>query len=246
MEYNKQTLIDRYTKYLDKMCKELDFYQPFYSAYDTEDVYGGWKKSYEMEEDGCWFANGCTRFVMGDDYCDYVIKFQRNFDEIDYGAIECSIYRDAVAAGYGDKFVWCDHLMDYQVPGEENEEIKVYVYKYAQCSYDMISDDSYDYHFRSYCEQEGLDMNSDDARDEWYNRDGDYTSTRAMLEFAENFWNMAREDLIAFVDFLSEHHVNDLHCGNWGYDDNMLVLTDYAGYGEFSERSDIKNVCRYW
>ena len=241
MEYNKQAVIDRYTKYLDKMCNELDFYKPFYEAYDAEDIYGGWKLSYEMEDDGCWFANGCTRFVMGDDECDYVIKFQRPFDDIDYGAIECDIYQDAVAAGYGDKFVWCEHLMDYPAPDSDEEYIKVYVYKYAQCSYDMISDDSYDYHFRSYCEQEGLDMDSDDAREEWYNRDGDYTSTRAMLEFAENFWHMTREDLIAFVGFLSEHHVNDLHCGNWGYDDNLLVLTDYAGYGEFGERSDIKH-----
>ena len=240
MEYNKQAVIDRYTQYLDKMCRELDFYHTFYEAYDVEDAVAGWKQSYVMEDNGCWFANGCTRFVMGDDYCDYVIKFQRPFDEIDYGIIEYNIYRDAVAAGYGDKFVWCDHLMDYKVPDEENEIIKVYVYKYVQCSYDMISDDSYDYHFRSYCEQEGLDADSDDAREEYYTRDGDYTSTRAMLEFAENFWHMTREDLVDFVEFLSEHHVNDLHCGNWGYDDNMLVLTDYAGYGEFRDRSDIK------
>lgn len=241
MKYNKQAVIDRYTQYLDKMCKELSFYKVFYEAYDVEDAVAGWKQSYVMEDDGCWFASGCTRFVMGDDYCDYVIKFQRNFDEIDYGIIEYNIYRDAVAAGYGDKFVWCDHLMDYKVPNEENEIIKVYVYKYAQCSYDMISDDSYDYHFRSYCEQEGLDADSDDAREEYHTRDGDYTSTRAMLEFAENFWHMTRDELTAFVYFLSEHHVNDLHCGNWGYDDNLLVLTDYAGYGEFCERSDIKH-----
>ena len=240
MEYNKQAIVDRYTKYLDKMCKELNFYRSFYSAYDTEDVYGSWDKSYKMEDDDCWFASGCTRFVMGDGYCDYVIKFQRNFDTIDYGEIEYNIYQDAIAAGYGDKFIWCDHLMDYKVPNEENEIIKVYVYKYAQCSYDMISDDSYDYHFRSYCEQEGLDADSDDAREEWYDRDGDYTSTRAMLEFAGNFWHMDSEQMSKFIDFLSEHHVNDLHCGNWGYDDNLLVLTDYAGYGRFSDRTDIK------
>ena len=238
MEYNKQEVIDRYTKYLDKMCNELDFYDSFSSACDAGDIYSNWDLSYRMEDDGCWFANGCTRFVMGDDNCDYVIKFQRLFDEIDYGAIECDIYRDAVAAGYADKFVWCDHLMDYQVPAGE---IKVYVYKYVQCSYEMISDDSYDYHFRSFCDENGLDMGSEDAREEWDSSDGDYTSTRAMLEFAEDFWHMTREDLVAFVDFLSEHHVNDLHCGNWGYDDKLLVLTDYAGYGDPGDRSDIKH-----
>ena len=47
-------------------------------------------------------------------------------------------------------------------------------------------------------------------------------------------------ELRQFVEFLDEHHVNDLHCGNWGYDDNRLVLTDYAGFGEFKDRSDLK------
>jgi hypothetical protein len=238
MEYNKQAVIDRYTKYLDKMCNELGFYEIFYEAYDVEDAVACWEKSYEMEDDGCWFANGCTRFVMGDDDCDYVIKFQRPCDVIDYGAIECDVYKNAVAAGYADKFVWCDHLMAYEYEGDI---INVYVYKYAQCSYDMISDDSYDYHYHAFCAQEGLELDTDDSRDEWYRRDGDYTSTRAMLEFAGNFWHMNKEQMTEFVNFLSDNHVNDLHCGNWGYDDNMLVLTDYAGYGEFCERSDIKH-----
>ena len=104
----------------------------------------------------------------------------------------------------------------------------------------MISDDSYDYHYRAFCEQEGLEFDTDDSREEWYRKDGDYTSTRAMLEFAGNFWHMNREQMTEFVNFLSDNHVNDLHCGNWGYDDNLLVLTDYAGYGEFGDRSDIK------
>jgi hypothetical protein len=30
-----------------------------------------------------------------------------------------------------------------------------------------------------------------------------------------------------------------MHAGNWGYRDNDLVMTDYAGYGELDERSDI-------
>lgn len=241
MEYNRQEIAERYTKYLNKMFYELDFFRPFYEAYDMDDVYGAWKRSDEMEDNNCWFANGCTRFIIGDDNCDYIIKIQRPFDNIDYGEIECGIYQDAVAAGYADRFVWCEHLMDYEYDGAEGcETIKVYVYKYAQCSYEMISDDSYDYHYRSYCDQEGLDYDNDDSREEWYNRDGDYTSTRAMLEFAENFWHITRDELKQFVAFLDEHHVNDLHCGNWGYDDNRLVLTDYAGFGEFNERSDLK------
>ena len=245
MERNIDLLRERFTEYLDAMFCKYHFGDVYMGAEDCEEMFDEWKFYDDMASTyDIWCANGATRFVLGDDYCDYVIKFQKNSDEIDYGAIECNIYRDAVAAGYADKFVWCDHLMDYEIPDEDGEIINVYVYKYAQCSYDMISDDSYDFHFRSYCEQEGLDMGSDDAREEWYSRDGDYTSTRAMLEFAENFWHMTREDLTTFIDFLNEHHVNDLHCGNWGYNDNMLVLTDYAGYGEFNERSDIKNYCR--
>jgi hypothetical protein len=238
MEYNKQELIERYSKYLDKMCNELHFYETFYEAYDVEDAVACWDESYVMEDEfNCWFGNGCTRLVMGDDNCDYVIKFQRPCDEIDYGALEVSTYEAAVAAGYADKFVWCDHLMAYEYEGDI---INVYVYKYAQCSYDMISDDSYDYHFRAFCEQEGIDYKDDKSCDEWYRKDGDYTSTRAMLEFAGNFWHYNTEQLSKFIDFLAENHVNDLHCGNWGYDNNMLVLTDYAGYGEVDARSDIR------
>ena len=33
------------------------------------------------------------------------------------------------------------------------------------------------------------------------------------------------------IDLISELGINDLHSGNWGFRGDVLVLTDYGGYG---------------
>lgn len=242
MAHDIKMLKERFTEYLNAMFHEYGFASSYMEGYDCEEVYCNWEGDCEMADHyGTWFATGCTRFVMGDDEHDYVIKFQKENDAIDYGEFEVNTYNRAVAAGYGEKFAWCAKLMDYHYDDEEYcIDIPIYVMECIDCNYEVVSDDSYNYHYTAFCEQENLDPSSDEARDEWSNTDGDYSSTEAMIEFAFNVWHASLLFREGFIKFLREEQVNDLHCGNWGYRGDTLVLTDYAGYGDPDNRSDIR------
>lgn len=241
MTHNIEMLKERFTEYLNAMFCKYDFAKSYVDAYDCEDMYYDWKKDGEMSDNyGTWFATGCTRFVMGDEDHDYVIKFQKENDKVNYGEFEVNTYNRAVAAGYGDKFAWCAKLMDYHYEDDEyNIDIPIYVMECVECNYSTISEESYNYHYGSFCEQKGIDPDAEGSRSDYYNCDGDYCSTEAMLEFAFNLWGASLLFKKGFVKFLRQEQINDLHCGNWGYRGDMLILTDYAGYGDPEERSDI-------
>ena len=232
---------ERYTRILDKVFVDLEFYEHFDGCGDNpEYALEDWNKYAQFEDvcgDECWIANGCSRIVIGDGYNDYVIKFQVPGCEIEYCEDEVKIYEDAVAAGYGDKFAWCAKLMDY-VCGEYT--VPIYVYEYAECSYDEVSDKSYDYHYKQFCEDNNLTPHTKEADELWDDEDCAYNSQEGMIEFAVALWGLVGEADEAFRKFLRDHHVNDLHAGNWGYRDTVLVLTDYSGFGDLDERS-----CRY-
>ena len=232
---------ERYTHVLDTMFVEYGFCEYFDGYGDNpENALDDWKRygAFEDNHDEWWIANGCSRIVLGDGYNDYVIKFQVPGCEIKYCEAEVKTYEDAVAAGYGDKFAWCAKLMDY-VCGEFI--VPIYVYEYAECSYDEVSDKSYEYHYNAFCEQEGIDPNDEESRDRWSEEDNcDYNSQEGMIEFAVSLWGLLGNEGRRFREFLRDHHVNDLHAGNWGYRDDDLVLTDYSGFGDIDERS-----CRF-
>jgi hypothetical protein len=233
---------ERYSRILDKVFVDLEFYEHFDGCGDNpEYALEDWNKYAQFEEvcgDECWLANGCSRIVIGDGYNDYVIKFQVPGCDIPYCADEVKIYEDAVRAGYGDKFAWCAKLMDY-VCGKYT--VPIYVYEYAECGYDEVSDKSYEYHYNAFCEQEGINPDDEESRDRWSEEDNcEYNSQEGMIEFAISLWGLLGNEGKRFRKFLYDHHVNDLHPGNWGYRGTELVLTDYSGYGEIDDRS-----CRF-
>ena len=242
MTHDIKMLQDRFAEYLNAMFYQFRFGPEYMECYDCEEMYSNWKYDGDMSDHyGTWCATGCTRFVLGDEYRDYIIKFQKQGDEVDYGALEVKTYERAVAAGFDDKFAWTAKLMDYHYITDDCDiVIPIYVMEYVDCNYEMVSDDSYNYHYTAFCEQENLDPNSDEARDEWYSTDGDYSSTEAMIEFAFNVWHASLLFKEGFIKFLREERINDLHCGNWGYRGDTLVLTDYAGYGIPESRSDLR------
>ena len=228
---------ERYTRMLDTMFEEYGFSEHFDGCGDNpEYALEDWKGygAFEDDHDGWRIANGCSRIVLSDGYDDYVIKFQVPGCEIPYCADEVKIYEDAVRAGYCDKFVWCAKLMDY-VCGDYT--VPIYVYEYAECSYDEVSDKSYDYHYKQFCKDNNLAPHTEEADELWDEEDCEYNSEAGMVEFAVALWGLVGEADEAFRKFLRDHHVNDLHAGNWGYRGTELVLTDYSGYGEIEERS---------
>lgn len=234
---------ERFTNYLDKMFNEFGFGAVAEEGYNNaEDALWQWDRQDDMADHyGLWFDCGATRIVIGDEYDDYIIKFQTDHSGVDYGSIEAWVYADAKEQGFESKFALCEKLLDYVYFAEDGTKFiyPIYVYERVYCNYDTISDDSYGYHYNSFCEQEDIDPSLDESRDRYYNEDGNYSGSAAMMEFAFNFWHEGLAFEEKFMKFLREHHVNDMHAGNWGYRDNDLVMTDYAGYGELDERSDI-------
>ena len=59
-----------------------------------------------------------------------------------------------------------------------------------------------------------------------------------MLEWAYAVWEKTYDVADEFLAFMRKMYINDLHPGNWGWNNNKLVLVDYSGYGDcFSCRS---------
>ena len=180
---------ERFTEYLDKMFNEFGFGYVAEEGYsNAEDALYQWDGQDDMANHyGLWFDCGATRIVIGDEHDDYIIKFQTDRCGVDYGSIEAWIYADAKEQGFESKFVFCEKLLDYVYTAEDGAEyiFPIYVYERVYCSYDTISDDSYDYHYRSFCEQEELDPELDESRDRYYREDGRYSGSAEMMEFAQ-------------------------------------------------------------
>ena len=239
MKYILDSLRAEYTKYFDAMFNEFNFGSVFAEGYEPEDCYCDWEESGDMSDKyDVWFATGATRFVMGTDDCGYVVKFQLPWDKTDYGAIEVAVYNDAVVSGLKEQFTWCAKLMDYAYA---DFTFPVYVYERAECNHFEVSDGSYEFHYKSYCKKKGLNPEDKESRKSWsncccYGNDCHYASSQGLIYYAFSLWGMDEDMRNEFVALLYRHKVNDLHSGNWGYIDNKLVLTDFAGYDDPNSR----------
>jgi len=60
----------------------------------------------------------------------------------------------------------------------------------------------------------------------------------SLLDEVENMSNVERIDLLygnaELCQFISDRHINDLHCGNFGLAGDHYVIIDYSGYGNFA------------
>lgn len=237
MNHNLDELRIRFHSLLETLCDRysLDVY---IGNNEPEDVYNNWG-GYDAaaEELNIWCATGATKFVIGDDNCDYIIKIQPPCvdDNVDYCAREVEVYNAAVVNGYEDKFAWTAKLFDYDF--NESICLPVYVMEWCQCSYDMIDDEMDNWHYTNYCSSHCLEM-GDEAYDKYNSapdgRERNYSVM--MLEWAFEMWGGEYTEDNEFVQFMRNMYINDIHAGNWGWCNNRLVLTDYSGYGEYVER----------
>ena len=234
MKHNIAELKERFYDLLMALDRNYNLSDYFYDCdEDAEEFECMWRE----REDACsdlhiWTATGATKFVIGTDDCDYIIKFQL-FDSFDYCAREVETYNAAKARGLEDKFAWCDKLFDFTFSCEGDERtIPVYVMEWCQCGYEMISDDAYEYCYRRYITKKDL-PDCQESREKYYNSEG-YVDRIDILEWACDVWGTpyGEGSSAAILNFLREMRVNDLHAGNWGWNDRRLVLTDYSGYGD--------------
>ena len=239
MIHNIAELRERFKNLLDTLCN--DYHLGAYVNGDTgsEDLDCEWKDYDNAANDlGIWTACGATKYVIGDDNCDYIIKFCPREEGYDYCAREVEIYEEAKEHGYGDKFAWCAHLFEYDF--NEYTSLDVYVMEWCQCSYDMIDDEMDDWHYTRFCSSNGITKGDDDAYERYTDsRDNcDETYSERMLEWAFDCWGGEYSSSSDFVIFMRNMFINDIHAGNWGWCNNRLVLVDYSGYGEnYDERS---------
>ena len=186
-----------------------------------------------LVEEGIQFDAGCSKIVIYDDYCDYVLKVATDIAD-DYCGTEARIYADAVKLGIDCCFAQCEKLMTYT---EGRWEWDIYMMEFCECGYDMVAEKTDNFQYRSYLAKTGK-PDTRETEEEFYDSydtsDGQCTS--GMIAYAVDCWRLPLPKLEALLKLLAEYRVNDLHCGNWGYIDGQLVLVDYSGYGEFEER----------
>jgi hypothetical protein len=246
MKHNIEALRERFYNLLDTLMKDyhLESAMDESCPEDIEDCWDGLRSAREKLE--IWTGTGCTKFIIGDSNYDYIIKFQPPFADIndvgdcDYCAREVEIYNKAVEEGFADKFAWCAKLFDYETP---NFVLPVYVMEYCQCNYEGIDDDMNDWHYSKYCTSHGIEK-SDEAYQKYDEDKWDRQFDERMMEWAYSVWGL---DYNAVVDpgaktiaqFMREMFINDIHCGNWGWCKNKLVLVDYSGFGDSFEGREI-------
>ena len=245
MEHNIEALKVRFKQLLDFLRDECNFTRYLEEEESPEDIYCAWEEfDNAANHYGIWVGTGATKFVIGDDDHDYVIKIQPPcIDSFDYCGREVEVYNEAVAAGHADKFAWTAKLFDYNF--SDSICLPIYVMEWCQCSYDMIDDEMDDWHYTKYCSSTGISKGDDDAYEKYCDSDErcrkDYAER--MMEWAYSVWGLdynipvdPETDTIA--KFMRRMFINDIHAGNWGWCNNHLVLVDYSGYGEnYDERS---------
>ena len=183
---------------------DYDYFREFRSkVWDTD-----------MSKFDCAFHSGCSRVVLVPNCGDYVFKFQYDDgDTIDYCKQECVVYGMAKERGVEEYFAWTECLGQYG-------RALVYVMEKVEVNESRNSDESYRYHAEKW-----KDEHPDEDFDEC---DIDYDDTDGMIEFAIAHNGGYMESAI---DLICELGINDLHSGNWGFRGDVLVLTDYGGYG---------------
>jgi len=238
MKINKTEISEKAKQIINDLVENysfLDFISEIsYKNFSNwEDLNQNYSNKYEIK-------NGASRFVIYEkENPNFVLKFLREYGDskfydsetktkspINYNEIETVIYEYAEKENISEFFAWSYKLFDFDFNGKI---LPIYVMEFIDSDEDIISEDSGDYQFKLFCEEEGLDPEDEESREKFNdNNHCCVNGTDAMLEFAENYWG--EEEFNSVSSLLERANVHDLHCGNWGYRDNQLVIIDYAGY----------------
>lgn len=178
-----------------------------YGDHSTEN----WFRNNKLGSAGFWTSGGATKVCIGhSDLSGWVIKvgYTKGVKK-DYATYEYNVYCAAEEAGLARYFPKTVYL------GECCGRA-FYAQQMARCDEDQVTSDWYE-RLRDQYEEEGVEYDADNL---WYEIDDMDSLDKAMLVFGD-------EEL---CDFLSEHRVNDLHEGNFGYIHGCMVIIDMAGF----------------
>lgn len=170
-----------------------------------------------------YFYTGLTKLcIVMEDNKDWVIKLPiiRNHapifsDSRDFCACETANYNDALDEGL-------EHCFAAEFKVGEIKEIGIYMQEYVEMNEDAISNSCFDYAKSQYDEKDF--KSHDDYIDAVYDIAED-------LDDDEKISALLPEEYDKLSVFIENHHINDLHNGNWGYNkEGKIVLVDYSGY----------------
>ena len=192
-------------------------FEKFLERCTDYETYRNWKSCIYREdwEDKCdiTVSAGCSRVVIVPNFSNYVFKIQYDGKKkVNYCENECLVYQRAVEAGVEDFFAWTALIGFYG-------NAAVYAMEKVEVNEERNSNDSFYYHAEKWHEENG--------EEEDYPYD-DYDDHDGMLEYALAHNGERMHEAIDLIHCL---HINDLHCGNWGYRGETFVLVDYGGYG---------------
>ena len=165
---------------------------------------------------------GASRLVIWDSFYDYVIKVPLEPEYEKYCQREVDIYEAAVEEGLEENFGCC---ACYQNSIEDG--IGIYVMEFLTGGEDDAYNSAWEYGYKAYCEREGLNSNSSEARERF---ESDYSydyDNEMMFDF---FKSQDETKAISLDSFIYDWSINDLHPGNYLFRDNRLVICDYGGW----------------
>jgi hypothetical protein len=178
-----------------------------YGEHGTE----SWFANNDLGVMGFWASGGATKACIGHrDLVDWVIKVGYK-DQVacNYAALEYANYCLAEEAGLAFYFPKMVYLGEFA-------GVPFYLQQMAECYEDQVASDWYERLRDSYEENE----EEYDDNDLWNEIDSMDDDDRVYLTFHDN----------ELVEFLREHHINDLHEGNFGYIGSRMVIVDFSGW----------------
>lgn len=188
------------------LIRELDEKYHLVEAIKESRVYP--QLGQNLRDDGFSYFAGATKGVIYDEdnLSDWVIKFDLDNDDDSYCEIEYRNYRAAVKDGYDCYLATSKKVLTI-------DGVSFYLAEYVTCDEAEIESNFTDILMDSGCFDTYEDANSCiDCNDDY---------DQIMLAFDDD----------GFACWISNHNINDLHCGNFGKRaDGSLVIVDYSGY----------------
>lgn len=178
---------------------------------------------------GMWWDRGASRMVIGDENEDYVLKIASTQGCEKYNQREVEVYQRAVEEGLEDNFAWCAcYLEPYTEEGIYFPGI--YVMERLDGNEDEVRDSAWVYGYQQYCKVYNwlyTDFSHASDYNSWSGRN--YEDDDDLLDYLTSF--IKELDVVRkFYRFIEDERVDDLHCGNFLFRKERLVICDYAGW----------------
>lgn len=207
---------------IDELIEDTDYGNIYDYVFDGASDISCW--FYEVENYTHFeMAHGYTKIVIESDRLgDWVLKIPiLNGKRKDFCAIEAANYKAACEAGLERFFAPTFFFA-------EISNIPVYIQKKVYCCNGDVSDNFYDWTARQ-MEGSRYEYDTDDEFDDAVYEEASNLTTqsslRAMFEETNDL-----EDIDKLYCFCNKFHINDLHSGNYGFDNGRAVIIDFSGF----------------